>query len=52
MIYKDYDPEKVAKIYSHKDPDGRLYTLDNLLNPNINRPNLTYEFKGIKRVWR
>lgn len=52
MIYKEYDPEKVAKIYTHKDPDGRLYTLDNLLNPNFNRPNLTYEFKGIKRVWR
>lgn len=52
MTYKDYDPVKVAKIYNHKDSDGRFYTLDNLLNPNINRPNLTYEFKGIKRVWR
>jgi site-specific DNA-methyltransferase (adenine-specific) len=26
--------------------------LDNLLNPNLNRPHLTYEFKGITRVWR
>jgi len=29
-----------------------MYTIDNLLNPNMNRPNLTYEFKGIIRVWR
>jgi site-specific DNA-methyltransferase (adenine-specific) len=26
--------------------------LDNILNPNLNRPHLTYEFKGITRVWR
>ena len=43
---------KTAAKYSHRDPDGRLYQLDNLLNPNRNRPNLTYEFLGITRVWR
>jgi DNA methylase/Restriction endonuclease len=26
--------------------------LDNLTNPNKNRPNLTYEFLGVTRVWR
>jgi site-specific DNA-methyltransferase (adenine-specific) len=52
MPYKDYDPEKILRTYRLKDEDGRLYTLDNLLNPNLNRPNLTYEFKGITRVWR
>ena len=31
---------------------GRRYQLDNLINPNPNRPNLTYEFLGITRVWR
>ncbi|HYA35805.1 MAG TPA: DNA methyltransferase [Candidatus Binataceae bacterium] len=55
-IFQPYDPKnldlKTAKKYSHKDPDGRLYQLDNLINPNPNRPNLTYEFLGIKRVWR
>lgn len=55
-IYRPYDetnlPEKTAQKYCHKDADGRLYTLDNLLNPNKNRPNLDYEFLGVKRVWR
>ena len=43
---------KTAAKYSHRDPDGRLYRLDNLTNPNPNRPNLTYEFLGVTRVWR
>jgi DNA modification methylase len=51
-----YDPTnldpKTARKYSHRDADGRRYQLDNLLNPNPNRPNLTYEFLGVKRVWR
>ena len=55
-IFTPYDvddlPEKTAQKYKHKDPDGRLYRLDNLINPNPNRPNLTYEFLGITRVWR
>ncbi len=54
--FQPYDPSsldsKTAAKYSHRDPDGRLYQLDNLLNPNRNRPNLTYEFLGITRVWR
>jgi hypothetical protein len=54
--YDPYDPdnldEKTAGKYSHRDPDGRLYQLDNLLNPNPNRPNLTYEFLGHTKVWR
>ena len=55
-IYIPYDlnnlPEKTRSKYSHKDPDGRLYQLDNLINPNSNRPNLTYEFLGVTKVWR
>ncbi len=54
--YNPYDldnlDEKTAGKYSHRDPDGRLYQLDNLLNPNPNRPNLTYEFLGHTKVWR
>jgi site-specific DNA-methyltransferase (adenine-specific) len=54
--YDPYDPdnldEKTAGKYSHRDPDGRIYRLDNLINPNPNRPNLTYEFLGVKKVWR
>ncbi|MFD1342866.1 DNA methyltransferase [Litorisediminicola beolgyonensis] len=43
---------KTLKQYSRIDPNGRRYTLDNLVNPNKDRPNLTYEFLGVKRVWR
>jgi len=43
--YIKYDPdkldEKTASKYSHRAPDGRRYQLDNLLNPNPDRPNLT-----------
>jgi DNA modification methylase len=44
--------EKTANKYRHQDADGRVYRLDNLINPNPNRPNLTYEFLGITKVWR
>ncbi len=51
--YTAHDPEYVEKFYRYTEPDtGRKYTLDNLLNPNKNRPNLTYEFLGVTRVWR
>ena len=55
-IFSKYDESaldaKTAGKYCHVDPDGRLYRLDNLTNPNANRPNLTYEFLGVTRVWR
>ena len=35
-----------------EDGTGRRYQLTSLLNPNADRPNLTYEFKGVTRVWR
>jgi DNA modification methylase len=44
--------EKTAAKYCLTDKDGRLYQLDNLCNPNPNRPNLTYEFLGVTKVWR
>ena len=45
--------EKTAKKYRHKDPDGRLYQLDNITAP-IQDPNsnLTYEVMGVTRTWR
>lgn len=45
-------PAKTLAKYSHVGPDGRRFRLDNLLNPNKDRPNLTYEFMGVTRVWR
>ena len=44
--------EKTLEQYSHVEDDGRRYSLTSLVNPNRNRPNLTYEFLGINRVWR
>lgn len=50
--YAAHDPNTVTKQYRHVDEDGRRYQLTSLLNPNPHRPNLTYEFKGITKVWR
>ncbi len=51
-----YAPHSEKYIKSHyslvEEKTGRRYQLDNLINPNPNRPNLTYEFLGITRVWR
>jgi DNA modification methylase len=44
--------DKTKNKYSLRDSDGRLYQLTSLLNPNPDRPNLTYEFLGVTRVWR
>ncbi|MCC6947344.1 MAG: restriction endonuclease [Bradyrhizobiaceae bacterium] len=53
--FAPYDPDalppKTAAKYVHLDA-GRRYRLDSLINPNRNRPNLTYEFLGVTRVWR
>jgi site-specific DNA-methyltransferase (adenine-specific) len=54
--YTEHNPEYLQKFYRHIEPEtGRRYRLDNLANPNKNRPNLTYEFppgSGTVRVWR
>ena len=51
--YRPYDQEYVQKFYRYVEPDtGRRYRLSDLTNPNRNRPNLTYEFLGVTRVWR
>jgi site-specific DNA-methyltransferase (adenine-specific) len=44
--------EKTLEKYSLKDADGRRYQLTSLINPAADRPNLTYEFLGVTRVWR
>lgn len=51
-LFVPHDPERAAQQYSLRDPDGRRYQLTSLLNPNPNRPNLTYEYKGHTKVWR
>ncbi len=51
-VYAEYDKGTVEKQYAQVDKDGRRYQLTSLLNPNSDRPNLTYEFLGVTRVWR
>lgn len=51
--YKAHDEKYLRKFYRYTEPGtGRIYRLGDLTNPNKNRPNLEYEFLGIKRVWR
>ena len=50
--FTPHDPDYVRKFYKYKDSDGRVYRLGDITNPNKNRPNLTYEFLGVLRVWR
>jgi DNA modification methylase len=51
--YTEYDPEYLKIFYKYiEEGTGRRYRLDNLANPNKNRPHLTYEFLGVTRVWR
>jgi site-specific DNA-methyltransferase (adenine-specific) len=51
--FSDYDPEYLESHYSNVEPEtGRRYTLSDCTNPNKDRPNLTYEWKGITKVWR
>lgn len=51
--YTPHDPTYIENFYKYIEPEtGRRYSLDNLVNPNPNRPNLTYEFLGVTRVWR
>lgn len=52
MVYQPHDPKYVETFYRYIEPEtGRRYRLGDLTNPNKDRPNLTYEFKGITRVW-
>ena len=51
--YVPYDDDYIKSHYGRQEPEsGRRYQLDNMLNPNKDRPNLEYEFLGVTRVWR
>ncbi len=47
----EYSNEYLER-YNLIDERGRRFQATSLLNPNPNRPNLTYEFGGHKKVWR
>lgn len=51
--FRPLSADYVERSYRHVESGtGRRYRLDNLANPNKDRPNLTYEFLGVTRVWR
>ena len=45
------DPKTLAQ-YEPEEGTGRLVHYGDLTSPQKNRPNLTYEFLGVTRVWR
>jgi site-specific DNA-methyltransferase (adenine-specific) len=45
--YRESNPDYIASKFTHKEPDGRVYRLDNITSPSP-RPNLCYEYKGYK----
>ncbi|TEU10951.1 MAG: site-specific DNA-methyltransferase [Anaerolineales bacterium] len=47
----EYSEDYIAR-FTNTDPDGRRYTLDSLISPNPDRPNLDYVWKGVRKVWR
>jgi len=52
-MYLPYRQDYLTSHYGRIEPKtGRHYQLDNCLNPNPDRPNLTYEWRGHTRVWR
>ena len=51
--YTSHNQSYLDDFYRYVDPEtGRRYRLADLTNPNKDRPNLTYEFLGVTRVWR
>jgi DNA modification methylase len=51
--FTEYDEDYIKTFYKYvEEGTGRRFRLSDLTNPNPDRPNLTYEWKGHKRVWR
>jgi DNA modification methylase len=51
--YTPHNEHYIETFYKYIEPGtNRRYRLADLTNPNKDRPNLTYEFLGVKRVWR
>ncbi len=49
--YTPHREEYLRDFYKYND-NGRTYRLISCINPNPNRPNLTYEWNGVTRVWK
>jgi site-specific DNA-methyltransferase (adenine-specific) len=51
QIYRPHDEDYISR-FSHKDPDGRLWTDDNLTAKGLSGGGYEYEYKGVKSLWR
>ncbi len=51
--YLPYDEEQIKSRFKYIDKDGRKYELHSMVNPlgASQRPNLNYEWKGVRRTW-
>ena len=53
QTYRPLSEKYVDSFFVYVEPEtGRRYRLQNVLNPNKDRPNLTYEWNGHVRVWK
>lgn len=50
--YQPHRKEYLKQFYRYEESDGRIYRLISCINPNPNRPNLTYEWNGVVKVWK
>jgi len=50
--YSPHREEYLRDFYRFTEPNGRRYRLISCINPNPNRPNLTYDWNGVTRVWK
>lgn len=51
--FKKHRKEYIKQFYRFTDKDtNRIYRLVSCINPNPNRPNLTYEWNGVTKVWK
>jgi site-specific DNA-methyltransferase (adenine-specific) len=50
--YMPYSDEYMQRYNLIDEKTGRRFQATSLLNPNPDRPNLTYEFHGHTKVWR
>ena len=50
--YMPHSEEYLQRYNLIDETTGRRFQATSLINPNSNRPNLTYEFGGHTRVWR
>lgn len=50
--YIPHREEYLRDFYKYTEPDGRRYRLISTINPNADRPNLRYDWKGVTRVWK